>query len=392
MRDTDHRDAPPSYPDLLRARIRRLEPPARLPGIGVARGAAVLGMFAAHLVVTAPLEWDSPATWTGLAYGRSSILFATLAGLSLGLSQGDTADPGVRRATVPRRRLAVRAAVVWMLGMLLVLLAVPVNVILPAYGVLFAIAIALVTLPTRALVVLAAFLAVVMPFAVGAINRVTGGADGESTSTIAVMLGWYYPFPLWTAFLAAGLVAGRLLIASSRWTLGLIGVGAALASTGYFVLGPIGNRATEALDDGARTEVGLWFLSRLRDGPHLSGVGEAVGSMGFALAVIGVCILIGGTRLRWLFWPVRVLGAMPLTAYTAHLLVWAAWIAIARAEGRQFDPMDDFRALDPFWPMTLGVTAGCAPWAVVVGRGPLETAVSRRAVAGLPHRLRRHEV
>ncbi|RBA38839.1 hypothetical protein DQ226_04310 [Dietzia maris] len=121
-------------------------------------------------------------------------------------------------------------------------------------------------------------------------------------------------------------------------------------------------------------------------------MGEAVGSMGFALAVIGVCILIGGTRLRWLFRPVRVLGAMPLTAYTAHLLVWAAWIAIARAEGRQFDPMGDFRALDPFWPMTLGVTAGCALWAVFVGRGPLETAVSRRAVADLPHRLRRHEV
>lgn len=92
--------------------------------------------------------------------------------------------------------------------------------------------------------------------------------------------------------------------------------------------------------------------------------------MGFALAVIGVCILIGGTRLRWLFWPERVLGAMPLTAYTAHLLVWAAWIAISRAEGRQFDPMDDLRALDPFWPMTLGGTAGCALWAVFVGRGP----------------------
>lgn len=114
--------------------------------------------------------------------------------------------------------------------------------------------------------------------------------------------------------------------------------------------------------------------------------------MGFALAVIGVCILVGGTRLRWLFWPVRVLDAMPLTAYTAHLLVWAAWIAIARVEGRQFDPMDDFRALDPFWPMTLGGTAGCALWAVFAGRGPLETAVSRRAVADLPHRLRRHEV
>ncbi|MCZ4539227.1 hypothetical protein O4162_03555 [Dietzia maris] len=92
--------------------------------------------------------------------------------------------------------------------------------------------------------------------------------------------------------------------------------------------------------------------------------------MGFALAVIGVCILIGGTRLRWLFWPERVLGAMPLTAYTAHLLVWAAWIAISRAEGRQFDPMDDLRALDPFWPMTLGGRPGAPSGRCSSGEAP----------------------
>lgn len=392
MSEIDQPDAPTSYAGALRARIRRLEPPDRLPGIDLARGAAVLGMFAAHLIVTTPLEWHSPETWTGLVDGRSSILFATLAGLSLGLSQGDTDDPGGRRAAVSRGRLAGRAAVVWVLGILLVLLAVPVNVILPAYGVLFAIAIALVALPTRALVMIAALLAVVMPFVVGMIDSVTGGAGGESTSGVAILLGWHYPFPLWTAFLAAGLAAGRVLIASSRWAVGLIGVGAMLAFTGYFVLGPIGSRAAGALDDGARGDVGLWLLSRLGDEPHSSGMGEAIGSVGFALAVIGVCTLIGGTPLRWLFWPVRVLGSMPLTAYTAHLVIWAAWIALERAGGGNVDPIDDFRALEPFWPMALGVTAGCALWAVFIGRGPLEAAVSRLAVAPLPHRIRRREV
>lgn len=106
-------------------------------------------------------------------------------------------------------------------------------------------------------------------------------------------------------------------------------------------------------------------------------MGEAIGSGGFALAVIGVCALVGGTPLRWLFWPVRVLGSMPLTAYTAHLVIWAVWIASRRRAGAEFDPMNDFRALEPFWPMALGVMAGCVLWAVFVGRGPLETAVSR---------------
>lgn len=175
------------------------------------------------------------------------------------------------------------------------MLSVPVNVILPAYGELFAIGIVLLTRSDRALVVLALVLAVTMPFVVGVIS---GGAA-------------------------------------------------------------------------------LWLLSWLGDEPHASGMGEAIGSGGFALAVIGVCTLIGRTQLRWPVWPVRVLGSMPLTAYTSHLVIWAGWIAITRSEGGSVDTLDGFRALDPFWPMTFGVMVGCIIWAVFVGRGPLEAAVSR---------------
>ena len=388
MREREQSVPPTSYTGVLTARIRRLEPPARLPGIDLARGAAVLGMFAAHLVDTTPLQWGAPATWTGMVDGRSSILFATLAGLSLGLSHGAAPGQGGEPSTVARRRLAARAAIIWMLGLLLVAMAVPVNVILPAYGVLFAVAIGFLALSTRALVTTAAVLVVVMPFVVGMINAVTGGVDGESTSKFAIVLGWHYPFPLWAAFLAAGMAAGRSLAASTRRAVRLAGIGATLAVLGYAVLGPIGTRAADALEGGALEggaprDVGLWLLSRLGDGPHSSGMGEAIGSGGFALAVIGVCALVGGTWLRWLFWPVRVLGSMPLTAYTAHLVVWAVWIASRRAAGAEFDPMDDFRALEPFWPMALGVTGGCILWAVFVGRGPLEAAVSRLATTSV---------
>ncbi|MDX2357757.1 heparan-alpha-glucosaminide N-acetyltransferase domain-containing protein [Dietzia sp. PP-33] len=386
MKESEQPESSTSYTDVVKSRIRRLEPPTRLPGVDLARGAAVLGMFAAHLVVTTPLRWGSPATWTGMVDGRSSILFATLAGVSLGLSHPDSADRGGRRLATYRRRLAGRAAIIWALGIALVALAVPVNVILPAYGVLFAIAIALVAFSTRALVAIAAVLAVSMPFAVGAVNAVTGGGvDDESTSTLAVIVGWPYPFPLWAAFLAAGMAAGRSFVVSSRWVFGLVGIGTALAVIGYAGLGPVGNRAADALGDGAQGDVGLWLLSRLGDEPHSSGMGEAIGSGGFALAVIGVCVLVGGTRLRWLFWPVRVLGSMPLTAYTAHLVVWAVWIATHRDDGGELDPTTDFHALEPFWPMALGVMAGCVLWAVFVGRGPLETAVSRLA-AGVTDR------
>ena len=65
------------------SRWKRLNGPARIGGVDLARGLAVLGMFAAHLLwITEPFDVLEPDTWIAVVSGRSSILFATLAGVS----------------------------------------------------------------------------------------------------------------------------------------------------------------------------------------------------------------------------------------------------------------------------------------------------------------------
>ncbi|MET9488204.1 heparan-alpha-glucosaminide N-acetyltransferase domain-containing protein [Nocardia sp. NPDC006630] len=66
---------------------------SRLVALDVARGLAVLGMIVAHVGVTRDLAWADPGSWLSIANGRSSILFATLAGMSLALMSGRERPP-----------------------------------------------------------------------------------------------------------------------------------------------------------------------------------------------------------------------------------------------------------------------------------------------------------
>lgn len=378
-----------AFSDTVDSHFLSLEPPVRLPGVDLARGLAVFGMFAAHLLVTADLHWDDPDTWDGIVDGRSSVLFATLAGFSLGLTSGSSV-PTASSRTVQQRRLLVRAVLLWGLGVLITLTWVPVNVILPAYGALFVIGTALITLRPRNLFIVAAVLAVVMPFVVGAINHVWAGSGPEEPDRLSLLLGWHFPFPLWTAFLAAGLGTGKVIgdnTRSSRPVWQLLAGGTVLAVVGYALIGPVGNRAAAELERAEHVgEAGLpaRMLSYLQDTPHSSGMGEAVGSGGFALAVIAACILFGSTKLRHIVWPVRVVGSMPLTAYTAHLALWALWMFREDRTVTGTDAMDGFRALDPFWPMVFIVTAGCVIWTVLLGKGPLERLLTRVSATVVP--------
>ncbi len=341
--------------DRLRRNVARLEPPGRYPGIDLARGLAVLGMFAVHLMALPVVEWSRPDTWTGLAAGRSSILFATLAGVSIALSRGRGRSPQTDGL------LAARALIIWLLGMLLVLLDLPVYVILPAYGILFLIAIGLVRLSDRGLWVVAGVCATAGPAIVVVVNTgwPPGGGRPAAVDTAADMTGWHYPFVAWTAFLAVGVIVGRRLADGQFNALRLVASGVFLASVGYGLIGAAAAR---------------WSLPVLSSEPHSSGIGEVVGSGGFVLAAIGLCCLVTQTRVRGVLFPLRAVGSMPLTAYTVHLLVWAGWIALWPVDG-----LAGFRALDMFWPITAGVVAGCTAWALLLGNGPLERAVSRAA-------------
>lgn len=353
---------------------------SRIGGVDLARGLAIVGMLAAHLVAIPDLDWSDPSTFGGIVHGRSSILFATLAGISIGLiSGGPTPVRGPTLSTV-RLRLLVRAGAIWLVGVLLILLAVPVYVILPAYAVLFLLAAAVLPLRARSLFVGAAVIGLIAPFPQAAIDALPFWSTIEGAD-LANATGWHYPFLTWIAFVLAGMGAARLDLRRPRVPLLLLVAGLALAVAGA-VLDVVWGVSEEFGETAWTGEA------------HSSGLFEVIGSGGFALMVVGLCVLLCRTPLTWAALPLRAVGSMPLTAYSAQIVIWA--IARPPAEPGVFE-LDAFRALEPFWPLTLGLIAGCTVWALLIGRGPLEAgidllarwAVPGRSTGGRPDRLGR---
>jgi uncharacterized membrane protein YeiB len=366
--------AEPRHDGWLGSRWARLNGPSRVAGVDLARGLAVLGMFAAHLLwISGPLDATQPDTWITVVQGRSSILFATLAGVSICLMTGGRVPLPASRMATARGRLAVRAGLLWVLGILLIATGVPVYVILPAYALMFLLALPLTSLPARVLLPLAGALALIMPF----VQIVLDAPLFWSTpvgNAVSVGLGWHYPFTTWIAFVVAGLGVARADVTRLRTQVWLVVAGACLALVGY------GTDAATGAGPEAETASYLGALWTAR--PHSTGLLEVIGSGGFALAVLGACLLLCRTVLRWVVLPLRAVGAMPLTAYTLQLVVWAA---IAAATLDRVGDLSGFRALEPFWPLTIGTIVLCTAWALLVGRGPLETALdaaSRFAVPG----------
>lgn len=339
----------------------RFDGPGRLVGVDLARGLAVLGMLAAHLLDTEDFVARDPSSWLDVVNGRSSILFAVLAGVSIALVTG-----GPRPLEGPRRaraaaRLALRGALLWVIGMLLVFTGVPVYVILPAYALLFALSLPFLGMRPRGLFLTAGAVALVMPW----IQPVLDAAplwSGRFGEEISAALGWNYPFPVWIAFLLAGMGLGRLdLRLLPEQTLMLLS-GGALMLAGYGL----------ALVTEPAVADDRYLSTVLTAEDHSAGLWEVIGSGGFAIATIGLCLLLCRTPVRWLAIPLRAVGSMPLTAYVLQLVVWA-FVALA-VLGDTSD-LWGIRALGLFGPLTLGLVVGCTAWALTVGRGPLEALI-----------------
>ncbi|MBD8205704.1 DUF1624 domain-containing protein [Microbacterium sp. CFBP 8790] len=339
----------------------RFDGPGRLIGVDLARGLAVLGMLAAHLLDTEDFVARDPSSWLDVVNGRSSILFAVLAGVSIALVTG-----GPRPLEGPRRaraaaRLALRGALLWVIGMLLVFTGVPVYVILPAYALLFALSLPFLGMRPRGLFLTAGAVALVMPW----IQPVLDAAplwSGRFGEEISAALGWNYPFPVWIAFLLAGMGLGRLdLRLLPEQTLMLLS-GGALMLAGYGL----------ALVTEPAVADDRYLSTVLTAEDHSAGLWEVIGSGGFAIATIGLCLLLCRTPVRWLAIPLRAVGSMPLTAYVLQLVVWA-FVALA-VLGDTSD-LWGIRALGLFGPLTLGLVVGCTAWALTVGRGPLEALI-----------------
>jgi uncharacterized membrane protein len=380
---------------------------ARLIGIDAARGVALLGMMAIHVMDPAGPDGDPSLTWN-LAAGKSAALFALLAGVGVALASGRRNPPHGRTWAAHASSLAARALIVGAVGLILGYL-VPrslADVILPYYALLFLLAIPLLVLPIRALVVTAAAIAIGMPL-LSHLLRAGQEQGTEPNHTFTqlfrepgqvlgdLLLTGTYPALPWLAYLCVGLAVGRSLLSTRRvvvlWTLTGVALAVAAQVTSWLLLDVLGGRAEleavalQSLTQEEYTDLilwgpagstptdSVWWLATMA--PHSSTPLDLVFTIGVGLAVLGVCILIGRTTTT-LLRPIAAAGSMTLTLYCLHLVMLSS----------PFLPEDDLASL---LVQVLMVVGFALAWSSSHVRGPLEDivaqatgAVRRRVLSG----------
>ena len=319
-------------------------------------------MYGAHVGVTEPFDWAQPGSWLDVVNGRSSILFAVLAGVSIAIISGGAAPAvgvGLRTARI---RILVRAVLVFALGMLLVALDTRIAIILPMYALLFVAALPVLRWRPRTLFVVAGVAPVVAPVVVVAISP--GLQNGGLL--VDLLVTGHYPAIIWIAFVLVGLGIGRLDLRQPSVRLRLLAVGAGLAVVGYGA----GVAASQAVAASIRpVPYDIQLLATVE--AHSGSPFEVIGSTGFAIAVIALC-LIASAPLRIPLYPVAAVGSMALSAYTGHVVI------VYLIGDSSFTQPDNGLYL---W-FVLGALVVCSLWARFLGRGPLErvlTLVSRFA-------------
>ena len=327
-------------------------------------------MYGAHVAVTTPFDWAQPSTWLDVVNGRSSILFALLAGVSIAIISGRARPVDGDELRAARIRIFVRAVVIFGLGAFLMSLDTGIAVILPVYAVLFVVAIPLLRWRPASLFIASAVLTIV-----GSVIALYASLYlPKDDPIVSLLLNGPYPAVIWIVFVLVGLAVGRLELSLVRVQVWLLGVGAALAVVGY----ALGSAAQEAAPPSTAL---VGFDPRLLATvePHSGSPFEIVGSTGFALAVLALCLL-AAPHARRVLYPLAAVGSMALSAYTAHVVIV------------YFIGHDAFRQTDNglFLAFAVGALVLCTVWALTLGRGPLERVLSWVAtVAARPTRRAR---
>lgn len=359
-------------PAAARAPSATPAPKPRIVGVDTARGLAVIGMFIAHLGLERSTEFLSSTGWFWLADGRSSALFATLAGTGVAFMTKrayTTGDP-VEYA-VQRTRLLKRAAILMVLGWMLTALGTPVAVILGSYALLFVLVIPFLRLRPTALLAWATGVALVMPSLVllsrDALLGATSphvyyandaGAVAMVIPVVADLWSGYYPALSWILYVLVGLAVGRMAMRRWQTQLGFLVCGALVAAAGYLPGLALERSTTGLVQDLVTIE------------PHSDTTFEMVGNVGFSVAVLGLCLLLTTslTPARILLTPVSAMGSMSLTVYSAQIV----FIAVLGTEA-VWNPTSN-------WPLIwliVGSMVFATVWQLTLGQGPLERLIHR---------------
>ncbi|SPF06982.1 putative membrane protein [Streptomyces sp. MA5143a] len=380
-------------------------PLARLVGVDLARALAVFGMFAVHVGPFPDPDGGIGDWFLGLASGRASALFATLAGFSLMLIAGRLEPKTGLAGRQARARIVIRAVILLVVGTALAMTNFGGAGILNFYAVYFLLALPLLRLRARTLAITAVTLAFVTPqlaYALRALLTESMVTTIDAYDPIARLSGvgvldffltGLYPAITWMTFVVTGMALGRLDLSSGTVRRRLAVVGPALIAFGYgvswLVLRLTGGdkeiaatmpdmKDFEALKDaGASASAfdmpvgsGLWgpdAWGLLAAEPHTGSTFDLIGSLGIAITVL-LCLTVALDRLpvlRRLAAPVIAVGTMSLTLYVGHILV------ILALPGESATPPQSASA-GLLLAFVLGATLFAAAWSRFFRRGPLE--------------------
>lgn len=370
----------------------------RIIGVDVARTFALLGMVTAHLVTSQGPDGEFTG-WFQLVAGRSSALFAVLAGVSIAL----VTDPRRADTAYHRPALAVRALLVAGLGLVLGGFPSGLAVILTYYGVLFLLALPVLRWRAGPLALLALgwmlaspvvsqLLRPHLPETSYQVPHPLSLADPWQLTTELLVAG-YYPVLTWGTYLFAGMALGRLDLRSRRWD-GLVGLGGlvlavfAIGVSRWVVSMPAARQALvdsydrwhpvaswadleRVLPEGLYgvTPTGSWWWLGVWS-PHSGSIVDLAHTTGCAAAVLGLCLLLvrwTGSRARRAWQVAFGAGAMTLTLYTTHVLVVSLPEAV---------PLSHSLAAHLVAVLVVG-----AAFALVRARGPLEQLVSQLSLS-----------
>jgi uncharacterized membrane protein YeiB len=345
---------------------------SRITGLDIARGLAILGMFAAHVLLHDEFDWQTPATWVGVVDGRSAATFAVLAGVSIAIISGGMSPATGRALSRARMRIFVRAGLIFVLGALLTSLDTNVYIILEYYALVFVMALPVLRWSPRRLFVVAGVLAVISPIAQIVLTRIADEASMALTVPVFYLVTGHYPAIVWFVFVLVGIGIGRLPLRQTGTAVRMLAAGVGLAIAGYGVgtvataLAPAGSQEMAPGDQVAGD--GLFDLTPLLTAlPHSGSPFELVGATGFALALIAICLL-AARPLRVALIPLAATGSMALSAYTAQIVA----LAIIGDGYWQFGNNNAGLYLT----LALGTLIACTVWARLLGRGPLERLLS----------------
>ncbi|MBR8638291.1 DUF418 domain-containing protein [Streptomyces tuirus] len=402
---THHPDSALLPADTPSPRRERGEPSTGAPGVGrligldLARGLAVFGMYAVH-VGPAPAQGGVIGFLMEPAQGRSSALFAVLAGFAVALITGRRTPKTGLAGRQAVAKMIIRAVILLALGTALTMTGTPVVPILAFYGLFFLLVLPLYRLGAKPLALIAAGWALVGPQLLYALKPVVGGrvflSYGQADGPVSLFFTGGYPALTWVPFVIAGMAVARCDLTATAVRIRLALTGVALAITGYggswlaVRLVPGAAEAVREAEEGAGMSsvssvspdsIGIFGdtpAGMLASAPHSEATLSIVAATGVAILVITACLAVMDAfpRLRRLAKPVIAVGSMSLTAYVYHIV--AIWL---------LDTED--LAVPPLYVLLgfiLSITLLATLWSRFFQRGPLEWLMGK--ATGIARRIR----